>query len=334
MANLGLFSPIMMAFSLLLLSAEDWDSLEHWGRARATRRVRLYVRSDSGLSFLLARLFVRFDLFHRIELQPMAAEPERLIVESPQGTCRELEPALRRLYRVLPAGLLWVGVAQLLRPLTAPLLRWLERNPERVEAMLGLSPPTAAKPCARASIAPVHAALRALGRALGEVGVAALIVVAASQTLEENAAIPRWLKDHQPKFIGAGVAYFRLNQGWSMFAPEAPTHDQTVVVDAVTVDGRHVDPLNDVASRLADPSLRRVPVRLAQAAVYCDYISHIVDHDELYEPLRQWIMNLHRRTRRAKDRIVHFKAYTVEQASPAPSESAPQHVTARVFLTD
>jgi hypothetical protein len=334
MANLGLFSPIMMAFSLLLVSAQDWEWLEQWAHARPKRHVRLYVRSDSGLSFLLARALVRFDLFRRIELQPMAAQTALLMVESARGTCRELEPALRRLCRVLPAGVLWVGIVHLCRPLTGPLLRWVERNPERVEAALGLSPPTAAESRASHADAPAHTALRAFGRALAELGAAALLIVATSQTIEENRSIPSWLKQHQPKVIAAAVNYFRLNQGWSMFAPDAPMQDQTIIVDAVTVDGRHVDPLNEVASRVSDPTLRRMPVRLAQAAVFCDYISHIADHDELQEPLRQWILNYHHRTRRAQDRVVHFKAYDVEHDSPAPGESEPRNVTAHVFLRD
>jgi hypothetical protein len=164
--------------------------------------------------------------------------------------------------------------------------------------------------------------------------VIALMVVAISQVLVENPAIPRRLRLAQPPAIRAAVDYFRLNQGWSMFAPDAPTQDQWIVVDARTSDGRHVDPFNALASRVADPSLRSIPERLGQSAAYCDYTVRIPD-DELYHgPLRDWILDYHRRTGRPDDRIVHFKAYVVEQDSPAPGERQPNNVHARVFLTD
>jgi len=40
----------------------------------------------------------------------------------------------------------------------------------------------------------------------------------------------------------AVVQYTHTTEGWSMFSPDAPIYDMMVVVDAVTRDGRHVDP--------------------------------------------------------------------------------------------
>ncbi|HET8931892.1 MAG TPA: HTTM domain-containing protein [Polyangiales bacterium] len=167
---------------------------------------------------------------------------------------------------------------------------------------------------------------------LGELTVLALIMLAISQVLVENRAIPAPLRIEQPRFVRGAIEYLRLNQGWSMFAPDAPMSDLFVVIDAVTSDGRHIDPWNDRASRISDPSLRTIPARLDQDAAYCDYSSRVVDDDILHEPLRDWIFNHHRRTHRPEDRIEHFKAYAIEQDNPAPGERAPSNVRSRVFL--
>lgn len=178
------------------------------------------------------------------------------------------------------------------------------------------------------------ASVRRVSYWLGELCVLVLIVLAISQVLVENRSIPLALRVEQPRFVRAGIGYLRLNQGWSMFAPDAPTSDLHVVIDAVTLDGRHIDPWNDRASRVSDPSLRTIPERLAQDAAYCDYSSRVVDDEMLYEPLRDWIFNHHRRTRHPEDRIRHFTAYAIEQDNPAPGEHTPTNVRSRVFLRE
>jgi hypothetical protein len=339
LSNLGLFSPVMMAFSLLLLDARDWDALP-----RATRpRLRLYVEESTGLCWQAARLWARLDVRERLDLQPWAAFPATATALPPHGgyvvvdgagRAYVLEPALRRLLGTLPLGSVWVAVAQLSRPLTAPLLRWVGRNRLSLSRQFGLSPAAASRaPTAVAeSDAPFWRGLRALQQACVELSVAALLVVASSQVLNENPAVPGALKHRQPWAIRAGVDYFRLNQGWSMFAPDAPTRDLWIVVDAVTHAGRHVDPFNEVASRIADPSLRSIPKRLGQAAAYCDYTVRIPGDDIHHEALRDWIMAYHDRTHRPEDRVEHFKAYVIEQDSPRPGEAEPRNVTAQVFL--
>src|SRR6185436_13820815 len=95
-----------------------------------------------------------------------------------------------------------------------------------------------------------------------ECSVLLLMVAATSQVLVENGAVTRHVHVQQPQVLQAIVSYLRLNQGWSMFAPEAPRSDMTIVVDATTVDRRHVDPYNAAVANVADPSLREVPARL------------------------------------------------------------------------
>ena len=162
---------------------------------------------------------------------------------------------------------------------------------------------------------------------------AILVVAATSQVLVENPAIPHFLKHQQPQWIRATVMTFRLNQGWKMFAANAPRHDMWLVFDAVTADGRHLDPFNQVASRYADPSLRTVPPYLGQNYYWCDYTVRIKGYRRYHKALSDWIFSHHERTGNADDRVVSFRVYEVSQFPPGPWEDEPRDVKAKVILS-
>ena len=159
-----------------------------------------------------------------------------------------------------------------------------------------------------------------------------LAIAAGSQVLTENWAVPGFLKHQQPKWIQATVQTFRLNQGWSMFAANAPRDDMWLVVDAVTVDGRHIDPYNELATRYSDPSLRSIPPRLDMSYWWCDYTVRIPGMGRYHGSLRDWIFRHHERTGNASDEIVSFTAYELTQIPPAPDEAEPREVKAKAFL--
>lgn len=332
MSNLGLFSPVMMTYALCLIEARDWDMWER--RARSV--LQLSVDLGCGLCFQAARVWTRLDTLRRIEihaLDPGAAADSCGFVQTRDGLRFEHAQALRRLLGVLPLGLLLSAAAQLLQPIIGPIARWSGRNRDAISRELALQPAHTCIP-ARHSAAAFTEKLHRIRFWAGQLLVLALIVVATSQVLNENRAVPRALKHDQPRIVRAAVGYSRLSQGWSMFAPEAPMHDRTIVIDAVTSDGRHVDPWNEVASRVSDPTLRTIPERLGHDAAHCDYSSSVSDDESLYEPLHDWIMSYHRRTHHPADRIRHFKAYVIEHDGPRPGEQAPSNVEARVFLRD
>ncbi|MEM7436777.1 MAG: HTTM domain-containing protein [Myxococcota bacterium] len=159
-----------------------------------------------------------------------------------------------------------------------------------------------------------------------------LVVVATSQVLVENPAITRFVKVPQPEWMRASVMIFRLNQGWKMFAANAPRDDAWVVIDAVTEDGRHVDPMNELASRYSDPTLREIPPFLGHNYYWCDYIVRIKGFRAYYPALTDWLFRYHERTGNDEDRIVSFKAYWITHIPPAPGEDEPHAVKSRVFL--
>jgi hypothetical protein len=75
-----------------------------------------------------------------------------------------------------------------------------------------------------------------------ELALGIMLVVETANVLASNRAFPKALRLDEPSWLLAYKPYLRGWQGWSMFAPDAPTEDGTLVVDALTSAGRHVDP--------------------------------------------------------------------------------------------
>ncbi len=69
-----------------------------------------------------------------------------------------------------------------------------------------------------------------------------MLLVEAGSVLSSNRAVPSAFRIKSRPWLAGYKPYLRGFQGWSMFAPDAPTDDGTMVVEAVTFDGRHIDP--------------------------------------------------------------------------------------------
>jgi hypothetical protein len=74
-----------------------------------------------------------------------------------------------------------------------------------------------------------------------------MLIVESANVLSSNRAFPKALRIREPEWLLAYKPYVRGWQGWSMFAPEAPVEDGTLVVDAVTASGVRVDPFTGSA---------------------------------------------------------------------------------------
>jgi hypothetical protein len=81
-------------------------------------------------------------------------------------------------------------------------------------------------------------------RVLREVLLGYMLLVEGASVLASNRAVPRPLRLQPGALLRGYKPYLRAQQSWSMFAPDAPTDDGTLVIDAVTRAGRHLDPFN------------------------------------------------------------------------------------------
>ncbi len=166
-----------------------------------------------------------------------------------------------------------------------------------------------------------------------EVTVVMLMGVAGSQVLDENWAAHRVIDHHNAPPIAAAVSYLDLFQGWSMFAPEAPMTDFNLMVDAVTSDGRHVDPYNEVANPKYPHPGFTIPVSLGPSWLFYGYGNHIPNRGAYHQALLEWILRYPQRTGNPKDQIVSFKVYKVEDDSPALGQQRPTNLRWNVMLS-
>ncbi|HMC95112.1 MAG TPA: HTTM domain-containing protein [Polyangia bacterium] len=172
---------------------------------------------------------------------------------------------------------------------------------------------------------PVARALVRRLPAAREITVGLFIVVAANQLLDENYAAHFVIDHHNSPEMAAAVTYLNLFQGWSMFAPDAPTSDLNIAVDAVTSDGRHVDPFNEIANpRTPAPGLQ-IPTAMGPSWLFYGYENRIPDRPEYWQALHEWILRYPNRTGRTQDKIVSFKVFKVEDDSPPVGEQTPRN---------
>jgi len=172
----------------------------------------------------------------------------------------------------------------------------------------------------------VFAAIRRRVPAAREVTVVLLMGIAGSQVLDENWGAHRVIDHHNPKPVAAAVSYLDLFQGWSMFAPEAPMTDFNLMVEAVTVDGRHVDPYNEVANpRHPHPGFT-IPKALGPSWIFYGYGNHIPNRGAYHQALIEWVLRYPERTGRANDKITSFVIWKVEDDSPKLGEQKPTNL--------
>jgi hypothetical protein len=185
-------------------------------------------------------------------------------------------------------------------------------------------------------VAPPGPAARLVLRGLPvarELTVVGLIVVATNQLFDENSAAHSIIDHHNAAPVAAAVSYMNLFQGWSMFAPDAPTQDFNVVVDATTVDGRHVDPFSEVATPAHPKPGLTIPAGHGPSWLFYGYENHLPRRPAYYQALREWILRYPARTGHPNDEIVAFKVFSVEDDSPPLGQRVPTNLRSTELLT-
>jgi hypothetical protein len=173
---------------------------------------------------------------------------------------------------------------------------------------------------------PVMSAISRRLPAARELTVVLLMGIAGSQVLDENWGAHKVFDHHNPKPVAAAVSYLGLFQGWSMFAPDAPMTDFNLTIDAVTVDGRHVDPYNEIANpRHPHPGFT-IPKSLGPSWIFYGYGNHIPNRGAYHQALIEWVLRYPERTGNPADKIQSFVIWKVEDDSPPLGEREPRNL--------
>jgi hypothetical protein len=258
-----------------------------------------------------------------------AAAPSRAAASAgtastaPSATWTGFDGAARAV-AALPLGVLY---AWLLR--VPPLSSWVDgvvRNTTPSEdAIDDVAEPYAPSP---AALFKAHAV-----RIAGEVLAAAFFAIVLVQIGVDNWAIPdRYRIKNRPEFQREIVEYLRVPQGWSMFSPDAPRDDGTVVIDAVLSDGTHIDPRKqrppDFEAAFNGPWF--------DDQQWCDWDLRMrFDGNRRLHPyFRDYIFRLDKfRSWKQKAKIVSFEAYWVNNAAPPPGSTRPYNITKQLLFT-
>lgn len=315
--RLGPFSWFMIGFSTITVLACHWEWLAA-RHARSTPTVTLSFDPSSGLAWWLCRVLKRLDANERL----VFAEAEGERFSASQGdTHVSGAAAVWTAARALP------GARQLLPPLRLLSLGLLDaavvlvvRQAPRVSRFFALDAPSRSFKHVDTP-SPMRRRVSSWLFVVHEAVVVYLVICAASQVVNENKSIPKALKHKAPAFIRATVGYPRIFQGWGMFAPNPIRDDGVVAVDAITIDGRHIDPFSGDVPDLNLSDARGTGLDQIEQ----DYFNRIrLDRNKTFRAqMEHWITSYHLETGRPEDEIVFFNAYWLQDHNPEPGSLEP-----------
>jgi hypothetical protein len=348
MMTLGPFSYSMMAFSLLLIGRADWELAgKLWRKPRPT--VQVLYDPTSGFHHQLARLLARLDSRARLAFADIR-DPIPLPIDAPPAAVAagsfplvavdvRGDPGLLFAVRGKEAFPWETGAASLARAVAALpggfALAWCLRLPSmgrRIEqALQRRSPAKTGEPSATES--PAAAFARALNVAFGQGLACVLLATIVLQLGSDNWVIPdKYRIKRRPEFMRELVEYLRLPQGWSMFSPEAPRDDGTIVIDAVLSDGRHIDPRKqrspDFEAAFHGPWF--------DDQQWCDWDLRMRwdSSRHFYPYFRDYIARLDRMKSWKQDaRIQYFDVYWVNNAAPPRGSTRPYDLKKQLLFS-
>jgi predicted DCC family thiol-disulfide oxidoreductase YuxK len=324
MITLGPFSYSMMCFSLLLLGPVDWQLARKLFVAQAPSVTVAYDPTHPACHALarwLARLDARKELVFVDLRDTNTVSAAGIAAWRGDGSRIDVgASAVARCLRAVPVGLPFAWI---------PLLPALGR---RIEHVLGQRAPELAmasgwleSPAARFA----RAARVAFGQALATL----LFVTVVVEVGNDNWAIPeRYRVKSRPEFMRQIVEYLRLPQGWSMFSPEAPRDDGTIVIDAVLSDGRHIDPRKqrppDFEAAFHGPWY--------DDQQWCDWDLRMRwdSSRHMYPYFRDYIARLDRLPSWKQNATIQsFDVYWVNNAAPSPGSTTPYDVKRQLLFS-
>jgi hypothetical protein len=148
-----------------------------------------------------------------------------------------------------------------------------------------------------------------------------MFAAAVSQALVELPCVFERARVGHPEPFRTLTLKLRFLQGWSVFAPDPPMGDGTLVVDAIAVGGRHVDPLTGVA-----PDFDLAHARsLGNSHVWAQYRDRLRSpgYAAYRDAMKEYLMRLPDRTGDPSDALVGGDVYVVTNHSPPFGETAP-----------
>ena len=179
---------------------------------------------------------------------------------------------------------------------------------------------------------PRSPALLRVGRFSSHAVLVLLFVVQAVEVSYGNRKFPKALRIDRPEWMFLAMQYPRMRQSWSMFAPDAPTDDGTLVIDAVTAAGTHVDPFTGKPPDFERIRRETIPYSIAVG----DYFLAIrAPHNARFRrELQRYLGDWHTLTGRARSaRLLHAQFWWVSYDPPPRGSYEPGPIRKELLWT-
>ena len=314
---LGPFAWACSVFSTLLFSVEDWELFNQTMRRPHRARTVIFDPSSPGV-MLVCRILKRLDHFELLTFQEGEAGALGLAVVRANGKKLERGAAFAEAVAALPLGPLYAWIFR--GPPFDVICASIEKRDASSDLGLELRPsftddgPSPLRRGGRKALVVVR-----------ELGAVIMFAGAINQAMVELWVINKRIKVPQPEALRVLAHKARYLQGWFMFSPNPVMDDGTVVVDAITVDGRHVDPFS-IHSRpwtLREPDfdlLHAKSLWLTQA--WGDYFNriHLPGNTAYRDSMKEYMYKLPQRTGNPNDAIVSGDVYWVTDQNPRWNE--------------
>ena len=321
---LGPFAWALCVFSVLLFSYEDWDTTVKAMRREHRARTVLF-NAKSGAALFVCRVLARLDRFGMLYFEEADADVAKhgIAVRRQDSAIVTGRHAFADLVAATPIG---GAFAWLFRyPPLGPLVDWVMRfAPGRASKFFGLSPKLP-----EAMPRPHFTRyFGGIGRTVSELVAVVMFVGAINQALVELWVTKKpWGEfvkaenekhgthfEVQPDETRILAHKMRFLQGWFMFSPNPVKDDGTIIVDAVTKDGRHVDPF-----WAKPPNFDLTNAKsFGYNQIWSDYFNRI--HSNGNRNYRDSMVNYMRRlplrTHNPDDELVSGEVYWVRDVNP------------------
>ncbi len=313
--TLGTFAWSACVLSTLLFSREDWEIAGETMRREHRARVVIYDPKSPG-ALLVCRILKRLDRFELLTFREGEPGALGLAVERGEGAPVTRSAAFADIVEALPLGptVAWLLRVPPMKQLADAFARFIEAR--EIAAWFGLT-------LQPSETLPGPSPLRLKGRrvlgALREVGILIMFVGAINQAAVELWVIRDRVKVPQPEPTRILAHKLRFLQGWFMFSPNPVMDDGTIVVDALTVDGRHIDPFT-----LKEPMFDLIHAKgLNLNQMWGDYYNriHLPGNTGYREAMKDYMYRLPKRTGNPNDAIVSGDVYWVTDQNPKWGET-------------
>lgn len=313
---LGPFAWSCCVFSTLLFTTEDWDLASRTMRREHRARVVLF-NPRSGGALLVCRILKRLDRFELLTFKEASDLPLGIAVQGEGDAVIHRSRAFADIIAALPLGptVAWLLRAPVLSGAFDALFALLEK-PD-LSRFFGLRRGPSARPEAPS---PLRLRLGQGALVLRELAIAVMFATAVNRAMIDLPVIvKRWQFSQPEPFATLGLKVGFL-QGWNMFSPWPVMVDGTLVIDALTIDGRHLDPFT-----LKEPDFDIGKVKsYGYTQIWSDYFNRMneVRFSNFRDAMRDYMLRLPERTGHPEDAIVSGDVYWVADKNPKWNETA------------